>query len=70
VVFDRRKISTNVYRGGELNPGASFEGPAIIEEPTTTIVIPPACGLSVNEFGDYELTLASEQAARTIAAAS
>ncbi|HEY1373358.1 MAG TPA: hydantoinase/oxoprolinase family protein [Candidatus Binatia bacterium] len=70
VVFDGRKISTNVYRGGELNPGASFEGPAIIEEPTTTIVIPPACRLAINEFGDYELTLASEQSARTVAAAS
>jgi N-methylhydantoinase A/oxoprolinase/acetone carboxylase beta subunit len=31
-------------------------GPAIVEEPTTTVVIPPEWQLWVNRFGDYELT--------------
>jgi N-methylhydantoinase A len=47
-----------VYEGGELNVQAAIRGPAIIEEPTTTIVIPPGCDLEVNEFGDYGLSLA------------
>jgi N-methylhydantoinase A len=70
VVFDGRKISTIVYRGGELNSGAIIEGPAIIEEPTTTIVVPPACTLAVNAFGDYEMTVSYGGAAKTVAAAS
>lgn len=57
VIFDRRKVNTDVYAGGELDPQAAIEGPAIIEEPTTTIVIPPGCRLAVNEFGDYEVSL-------------
>jgi N-methylhydantoinase A len=69
VVFDGRKMATPVYRGGELNSGATIEGPAIVEEPTTTIVVPPGCRLAVNEFGDCELTLSSERAAGVVAAA-
>lgn len=57
VIFDGRKVATDVYEGSRLNSGARIEGPAIIEEPTTTIVIPPECCLAVNEFGDYELSL-------------
>jgi N-methylhydantoinase A/oxoprolinase/acetone carboxylase beta subunit len=34
-----------------------IHGPAIIEEPTTTVVVPPHWELSVNRFGDYELSL-------------
>jgi N-methylhydantoinase A len=57
VIFDGRKIATDVYQGGDLGAQAAIQGPAIIEEPTTTIVIPPACSLVVNRFGDYELSL-------------
>ena len=70
VVFEGRKISTAVYRGGELNSGATIEGPAIVEEPTTTIVVPPACTLEVNAFGDFELMLSYGHAAKSAAAAS
>jgi N-methylhydantoinase A len=57
VIFDGRKIATDVYQGSDLGAQAAVQGPAIIEEPTTTIVIPPACSLVVNRFGDYELSL-------------
>jgi len=69
VVFDGRKTSTAVYRGAEMSSGISIAGPAIIEEPTTTIVIPPDCALAVNEFGDYALTLSYGRAAASVAAA-
>jgi N-methylhydantoinase A len=58
VVFAGHKSTIAVYEGGELNAQAAIRGPAIIEEPTTTIVIPPGCDLEVNEFGDYGLSLA------------
>lgn len=57
VIFDGRKVATDVYEGSQLNAQAMIQGPAIIEEPTTTVVIPPGCRLAVNEFGDYELSL-------------
>ena len=57
VIFDGHKMVTDVYDGSELNSQSTIQGPAIVEEPTTTIVIPPGCSLVVNEFGDYELSL-------------
>jgi N-methylhydantoinase A len=57
VIFDGRKVATDVYEGRQLGPQSKIQGPAIVEEPTTTIVVPPRCELVVNEFGDYELSL-------------
>jgi N-methylhydantoinase A len=45
-----------VYRGVALNPGATITGPAIIEEPTTTIVIYPGMRAAVSDAGNYILT--------------
>jgi N-methylhydantoinase A len=50
---DRRQ--TPVFRGSELEPGAFIAGPAIIEEPTTTIVIYPRTSASVSPSGHYIL---------------
>jgi N-methylhydantoinase A len=57
VIFDGRKVATDVYEGSQLDAQAMIQGPAIIEEPTTTVVVPPDCRLVLNEFGDYELSL-------------
>ena len=57
VIFDGRKVTTDVYEGSQMNSAAKIQGPAIVEEPTTTIVIPPEWRLVVNEYGDYELSL-------------
>jgi N-methylhydantoinase A len=50
---DLRK--TPVYRGSELQPGAMISGPAIIEEPTTTIVVYPQMSATVSPSGHYIL---------------
>ena len=50
---DLRK--TPVFRGSELAPGAVIAGPAIIEEPTTTIVVYPKMSASVSPSGHYIL---------------
>jgi len=46
---------TPVFRGTELAPGAFIAGPAIIEEPTTTIVVYPKMSASVSPSGHYIL---------------
>jgi N-methylhydantoinase A len=50
---DSRK--TPVFRGTELKPGAHIAGPAIIEEPTTTIVVYPQMSAQVSPSGHYIL---------------
>ncbi len=56
VVFGGGKIEAPVFDGARLAPSMTVHGPAIVEEPTTTIVIPPQWRLSVNDFGDYEMS--------------
>jgi N-methylhydantoinase A len=46
-------IESPVYRASELRPGASLDGPAIIEEPTTTIVIYPGMTATVSAVGHF-----------------
>jgi N-methylhydantoinase A len=47
--------STPVYEGGSLPAGHRVSGPALIVEPTTTVVVPPGTKLTVTELGDYLL---------------
>ncbi len=42
-----------VYRGEALRAGATFTGPAIVEEPTTTVVVYPGMECRVSETGSY-----------------
>jgi len=47
--------NTLVFRGIDLPPGAFIAGPAIIEEPTTTIVVYPQMSATVSPSGHYIL---------------
>ena len=47
--------NTPVFRGIDLAPGAVIAGPAIIEEPTTTIVVYPQMSATVSPSGHYIL---------------
>ncbi|HMM06678.1 MAG TPA: hydantoinase/oxoprolinase family protein [Clostridiales bacterium] len=46
-------IVTPVYAGENLVYGDAIEGPAIIEEPTTTVVILPGYTMTVTKFNNY-----------------
>ncbi len=46
---------TPIYRGADLKPGHEMQGPAIIEETFTTIVVYPGWKALVDDAGDYEL---------------
>jgi N-methylhydantoinase A len=54
--FDREFVSTPVYDGAKLLAGNTIEGHALIEEPTTVVVVPPNFSALVDEYGNYILT--------------
>jgi N-methylhydantoinase A len=48
---------TPCYDGDKLRPGNVITGPAIIEEPKTTVVVPPGCEAAVDAYENYLVTL-------------
>jgi len=53
---DEDRSDTPVYAGEDLLPDAIVEGPAIILEPTTTLVLDPGARITVAATGDYIIT--------------
>jgi N-methylhydantoinase A len=49
------ELETPRYHGENLTPGMLVEGPAIIDEPTTTIVVYPGSHARVTELHNYLL---------------
>ena len=54
--FNNKCIETPVYDGLTLKAGNVIKGSAIIEEPTTTTVIPTGKICTVDAFGNYIIT--------------
>jgi N-methylhydantoinase A len=55
--FDGRFVDTPVYDGDRVGPGHRIEGPAIVEERFTTIVLQPGHVAEVDRHGNYVVTL-------------
>lgn len=53
-------VDTPVFKPAQLAPGTRLEGPAIIEEPTTTLVVYPGMGAEVSDTGNYLLHITNE----------
>jgi N-methylhydantoinase A len=53
VYFDGEFIDTPVYDGLRLHTGHLVAGPAIVAQPTTTIVVPPDFELGCDDFDNY-----------------
>jgi N-methylhydantoinase A len=51
--FGHGFVKTTLYEGPSMRAGQSIKGPAIIEEPFTTIVIPPKWNVKLDKFGNY-----------------
>src|SRR5207249_3373099 len=58
--FRGRFVATAVYDGTRLGPGQAILGPAIVEEPFTTIVVYPGQRAAVDAFGNYTITRGRE----------
>lgn len=54
-IFSGTKMDTPIYDGQHLQAGHVIDGPAIIEEQTTTVVIPGGFRCTVDEFKNYIL---------------
>lgn len=55
VWFDGQKVKTPIYEGSSLKAGNRINGPAIIEEPTTTILVKPQWSVQVDPMGSYAI---------------
>ncbi|MCG3754780.1 hydantoinase/oxoprolinase family protein [Amycolatopsis sp. Poz14] len=51
--FDGAWHDTTVVAGGSRPPGTVLAGPLIVEEPTSTLVVPPGARLHVTSAGNY-----------------
>ena len=54
--FEGGFIDTPTYNGAVLAGGATINGPALIEEPFTVIVVPPSMRAALDHEGNYRLT--------------
>jgi N-methylhydantoinase A len=63
--FDGRDVETPVYDGARLLAGDGFPGPAIIEETTTSVVIPTRYRCEVDPYRNYVLTRTAPREVRT-----
>lgn len=52
-----RFIEASVYNGDKLQFGNKIQGPAIIEEPITTILVPPEGSITVTKYSNYSLKI-------------
>lgn len=50
---ERKKVEIPVYEGANLSPSNRISGPAIIEEPTTTIFVPEYFDIELHPSGSY-----------------
>ena len=57
--FEGQALDTKIYDGSTLSPGNTIPGPAIIEEPTTTIVVIPGATVTVRP-AHYLVAVGSE----------
>jgi len=55
---DATSVTTPIYKASDIVPGNRINGPAIIEEPTTTLVVYPGMSATVSAAGNYRLDVA------------
>jgi N-methylhydantoinase A len=60
--FRGRYVATPVWDGPRLVPGQAVLGPAIIEEPFTTIVVYPGQRASIDAYGNCVIARAADRA--------
>ncbi len=63
--FHGQDINTPVYDGEKLLAGNQIAGPAIIEETTTTVVVPESFSCSVDQWKNYVLTRRDKSGSKT-----
>ncbi|MGV9870287.1 hydantoinase/oxoprolinase family protein [Rhodococcus koreensis] len=54
---DATPVTTQIFKAHDIEPGLLIQGPAIVEEPTTTLVVYPGMSAQVSAEGNYLLRL-------------
>jgi N-methylhydantoinase A len=54
---------TDIHDGGRLAPGVAIEGPAILEFPDTTVVVPPGASAALDELGSVLIDVGADAGA-------
>jgi N-methylhydantoinase A len=57
VVFDSKSMSTRIFKREKLKPGNMIEGPSILVEYSSTIVIPPFAKVFVDAYGNLVIDI-------------
>jgi len=57
VYFDGEPVETPVYRRADLPAGAKFQGPAVLEQLDSTVVVPPWASAEVDEWLNIRMTI-------------
>jgi N-methylhydantoinase A len=48
-----------IYNGNLMEPGMELRGPAVIQEPVVTLVVPPGERVTIDDYGSYHVQLKS-----------
>jgi N-methylhydantoinase A len=64
--FDGKWVRTPVYDGLQLQNGHEIKGPAIVQQPTTTIIVPTDFDLKVDDFNNYLMYRKGEKLAALV----
>jgi N-methylhydantoinase A len=64
--FDGKWVKATVYDGLKLQNGHQVKGPAIVQQPTTTIIVPTDFDLKVDEFNNYLMYRKGEKLAALV----
>jgi N-methylhydantoinase A len=54
-------VETPIYRRADVPAGASFEGPAVLEQLDSTVLVPPGCRVEVDEWLNVRMTIEEAQ---------
>ena len=60
VVFDHRRMPTRIIARDKLKNGNRVDGPAVVVEFSSTIVIPPFAKAFVDEYGNIVMEIMTE----------
>jgi N-methylhydantoinase A len=53
--FDGEIVNCRAFKSIDLGPGPTLDGPLFVDDPNTTIVVPPGSVLSITPSGHYRI---------------
>ncbi len=57
-------LEATIYNGAAMEPGMTLQGPAVVQEPAVTLVVPPGEGVTIDSYGNYHVELQNQESSR------